>query len=82
MNIESRIATATARDAGRNVVHHVYVNGEIVATRRSAHRYHFAICKWVGSRDDGSRTVVVKRWSRDSKCSRSAGEFAVYAESI
>jgi hypothetical protein len=81
MNIARNIATATARDAGRNVVHHVYVNGEIVATRRSAHRYRFAICKWITAHD-GSRTVVVKRWSRDSKCSRSAREFAVYAESI
>jgi hypothetical protein len=73
MNIVSRIATATSRDAGRSVVHHVYVDGVIVATRRSAtNRYRFAICRWVGSHDDGSRTVVVDRWSRDSKCSSSS----------
>lgn len=82
MTLTPMIATASAREAGANIVHHVYVDGEIVATRRSAHRYDFAICRWVGSREDGTRTVIVKRWSRNSKCSRMAGEFAVYAEKI
>lgn len=58
--------TATARDAGRNVVHTVTADVEVVApTRRSAHRYAYAI---VAIRKRGTEPVVfVRRWSRSSK---------------
>jgi hypothetical protein len=72
-----RIATADARQAGANVVHTVYVDGRPVATRRSQHRYRFAICHWAGRVDAGTRHLVVDRWSRSPKASGRA--FAVEA---
>jgi hypothetical protein len=59
---------ATARDAGRSVVHTVTVDGEVVGTRRSARRYEYAIAEWVTVRRDRGdgwpeRRVVVRRWS-------------------
>lgn len=67
------LVNATARDAGRNVVHTVVAThtdgtpAEVVsATRRSAHRYAYAICRWVRPRD-GKPYVVVVRWSRNAK---------------
>jgi hypothetical protein len=78
--IQTRTASATARHAGANIVHTVYVDGEVVGTRRSAHRYLFAICRWVGKQGTPERTVVVVRWSRSNKCS--SGQFALYAEMI
>lgn len=78
MTINFRTASATARHAGRNVVHTVYgYDGEVVATRRSAHRYEFAICRRIGFTDDGTARVVVDRWSRSSKCS--SRQFAIRA---
>lgn len=56
--------TAQARDAGRNVVHTVTLDGKVIGTRRSAHRYAYAICRWVTG-VDGERTVIVARWSRN-----------------
>ena len=73
--IQQRVASADARPAGANVVHTVYVDGVPVATRRSAHRYDFAHCRWVTQ--DGQRTVVVDRWSRSPKCSGRC--FAIHA---
>lgn len=76
---------ATSRDAGRNVVHtvtSVWDDGtpiEVVgATRRSAHRYAYAICRYV--RGHGERYVVVDRWSGSSKCRRD--QFAVTVRDI
>jgi len=70
--------TATAREAGRNVVHEVKLRGETVpyGTRRSAHRYGYAICCWY--RIEGESRLVVKRWSRNAKCS--GPDFAVPVE--
>ena len=65
-----------ARDAGRNVVHTVAVDGEVVATRRSAHRYSFAIARWYGQH--GDRRVIVERWSRSPKSS--GASFAIRIE--
>jgi hypothetical protein len=69
------IVTATARDAGRNVVHTVSAEGHrvVAPTRRSAHRYAYAICRWCGG--DYNSFVRVNRWSRSAKCS--GEEFAV-----
>jgi len=64
----SKIATADARQAGANVLHTVYVNGEPVGTRRSQHLYRFAICHWV-NRGTPDATVIVDRWSRNPKAS-------------
>jgi hypothetical protein len=86
--------TATARDAGRNVVHQVIVDGEVVGTRRSNGRYAYAICEWVAeydktgdrwitrTRPDGTvvRRVVVRRWSKNAKATGST--FAVAVRSI
>lgn len=74
MNTNYRIK-AVARDAGRNVVHEVKLDGETVpyGTRRSAHRYAYAICRWY--RREGGASLSVKRWSRSPKCS--GEEFAV-----
>lgn len=69
-DIVTRKVTASARQAGAQVVHTVYgYDGEIVGTRRSQHRYHYAICRRNGS------NVVVSRWSRNATCS--GGYFAV-----
>jgi hypothetical protein len=65
-----------ARDAGRNVVHTVEVDGRVVATRRSAHRYGYAIGYW--TRTPSGRTVVVSRWSRSPQCTGSS--FAIRIE--
>jgi hypothetical protein len=54
----------SARDAGANVVHTVSLDGEVVATRRSAHRYAFAIAYWTSN-----GALIVSRWSRSAKCS-------------
>ena len=75
--------TATARDAGCQVVHTVRDwYGDVAGTRRSAHRYHYAICRRVSPRNPstgvpelGRAQLVVVRWSRSSKCSGS--QFAV-----
>lgn len=67
--------TATARDAGRNVIHTVTTdeNVEVYSpTRRSAHHYPYAIVK--RNRD---RSVTVLRWSRSSRCVRTKGEFPI-----
>ena len=89
--IESRKAIATARDAGRNVVHTVTVvcyDGignevdryeAISGTRRSAHRYSFAVCRWTTERD-GRRNVVVVRWSRNAKAT--GATFAVPVHTV
>lgn len=61
-----------ARDAGRNVVHTVEVDGEVVATRRSAHRYSFAIAHWSRNRETGEARIIVERWSRNPKATGSS----------
>jgi hypothetical protein len=71
----TKIASADAREAGAKIVHTVYVDGVPVAERRSAHRYHWAICRWITA-GDGTRTVVVVRWSRSAKAG--ASQFAVH----
>lgn len=63
----------SAREAGAATVHTVSVKGEVVATRRSAHRYPYAIAYW--SRRNGEVTLIVKRWSRSPKAS--GGSFAI-----
>lgn len=65
--------TAHARDAGRNVVHTVKMFDTVVGTRRSAHRYAYAICRWATV--DGERRPIVVRWSRSAKSS--GNDFAV-----
>lgn len=50
----------TSRDAGRNVLHTVTVNGIQIGQRRSAHRYSYAFIRSIGSGD-----YVVTRWSRN-----------------
>lgn len=52
-----------SRDAGRNVVHEVKLDGDVVGTRRSAHRYGYAICRWWRVR--GESNLHVLRWSRE-----------------
>jgi hypothetical protein len=79
MNITPKIASADVRPAGSKFVHTVYVDGVPVATRRSERRYHFAIARWVGNREDGTRTVVVDRWSSSSARVKH-GAFAIYVE--
>jgi hypothetical protein len=73
--------TATARDAGRNVVHTVTTDNPdvevIAATRRSAHRYRYAMVRYARRSNapqiDGEpgavyeRIVIVQRWSRNPK---------------
>ena len=72
--------TATARDAGRQVVHTVYVKGVPVATRRSAsNRYRFAIARW--HRPTGHTPyMTVERWSASPKCAGSS--FAIRVTDI
>lgn len=41
----TRMIRGSARPAGRNVVHTVTVDGEIIGTRRSAHCYSYAFVK-------------------------------------
>jgi hypothetical protein len=61
---------ATARQAGAKIHHVVYDTDDmVIGERRSAHRYHYAICK----RSRGG--IYVTRWSRASKTS--GAEFAV-----
>jgi hypothetical protein len=75
--------TATAREAGRNVVHTVTVEGGSVVngTRRSAHRYAYAICEWQRRSDfDEPATLIVKRWSQSPKSG--TGAFAVPVRSV
>jgi hypothetical protein len=64
---------ATAREAGRNIVHTVTLDGRVVGTRRSAHRYHYAIAYW--TRTPSGRTIIVARWSR--KPTASGSSFAI-----
>lgn len=77
--------TATARDAGRNVVHTVaavHADGTSApvyrATRRSNTRYAFAICRWATD-VNGDRAVFVERWSKNARAT--GGTFAVAVES-
>jgi len=70
----TKTVTATARQAGRNVLHTVLVNGsEVVGTRRSAGFYHYAICEWITTGYDDAgwpiRRVVVRRWSKNPRAS-------------
>lgn len=65
--------TGQARNAGRNVLHTVSLDGDVIAERRSAHRYDYAICRWATV--DGDHTVIAQRWSRSPKCS--SASFAV-----
>lgn len=81
----TRQVTATARDAGRNVVHTVtarYQDGTPApvyrATRRSAHRYAYAIAHWATVDANGTRGVIVDRWSKNPKAG--GGKFAVPVE--
>ena len=61
-------ATATVRQAGENFIHTVTDwHGEVVGTRRSAHRYRYAICRRGLGRD--RPYLVVVRWSRSARCS-------------
>ena len=85
MTIESQV-TATARDAGRNVVHTVTAvrsDGQAATvyrpTRRSAHHYAYAICRWITS-VDGERAVVVDRWSNNAKAT--GASFAVRVQDV
>ena len=85
MTIESQV-TATARDAGRNVVHTVSAvrnDGQAVKvyrdTRRSAStRYAYAICRWTTV--DGERAVIVDRWSKNAKAT--GASFAVRVQDV
>ena len=94
MTIESQV-TATARDAGRNVVHTVaavHSDGSAVRvvrpTRRSAHHYGYAICRWTTAADvvdgkvvrTGERIVIVQRWSNSPKAS--GEDFAVRVQDV
>lgn len=81
----TRQVMATARDAGRNVVHTVtarYADGRPApvyrGVRRSAtNRYAFAICEWATD-SNGDRAVFVSRWSKSPKAG--GGKFAVAVE--
>jgi hypothetical protein len=80
--VPAKQVTATSRDAGRQVVHTVDAGGVPVirATRRSAtNRYRYAIVRWTTD-TDGSRVVVVQRWSNSPKAS--GRDFAVAVEAI
>lgn len=85
MTIESQV-TATARDAGRNVVHTVSAvrnDGQAVKvyrdTRRSAStRYAYAICRWTTV--NGERVVIVDRWSKNAKAT--GASFAVRVQDV
>ena len=69
---------ALARPAGRNILHRVYDwDGELVGERRSAHRYHYAICRRTTA-VGGRATVFVIRFSRSERTS--GDEFALRIE--
>lgn len=68
----TRTVTATARAAGSKIVHTVAAtasDGSTVKvyspTRRSAHRYRFAVIRWITV--DGERAVIVDRWTNTSR---------------
>ena len=95
MTIESQV-TATARDAGRSIVHTVDAVDEhglpvrvIRPTRRSAtNRYAYAIARWGKAADvvdgkivsTGERIVIVERWSNSPKASGMS--FAVRVQDV
>jgi hypothetical protein len=67
----STTVTATARIAGSKVVHTVHAvrDGEPVkvygSTRRSIHRYAYAVVRFVTV--DGERAVIVDRWTNTNR---------------
>ena len=77
VEFSTREAKAYGRQAGKLHLHTVTDwYGEVVAERRSEHRYAYAICKRIPPHNEGGRArLVVTRWSKLAKSATS--EFAL-----
>jgi len=75
--VHTRVTADRHTTAAGTVVHNVRVNGEVIATRRSAHSYNWCFVKRAGRGDDGAMRWNVTRWSRNSAKRGDEGQIRV-----